>query len=72
MKIYIFRIKPGNDLKTELEKLVKTNNVQAKPHPANPPRTAKNHPDAKSHPSPYHARACIRHSLLATPSTAST
>lgn len=29
MKIHTFRIKPGNDLKTELETFVKTNNIQA-------------------------------------------
>ena len=29
MRLYTFRIKPGNDLKTELEKFVKTNNIQA-------------------------------------------
>lgn len=29
MKLYTFRIKPGNDLKTELERFVKTNNIQA-------------------------------------------
>lgn len=29
MKLYTFRIKPGNDLKTELEKFVKTKNIQA-------------------------------------------
>lgn len=29
MKLYTFRIKPGNDLKTELEKFVKANDIQA-------------------------------------------
>jgi predicted DNA-binding protein with PD1-like motif len=29
MKIHTFRITPGNDLKAELEKFVKANNVQA-------------------------------------------
>lgn len=29
MKLYTFRVKPGNDLKTELEKFVKANNIQA-------------------------------------------
>ncbi|HZM63755.1 MAG TPA: PPC domain-containing DNA-binding protein [Candidatus Saccharimonadales bacterium] len=29
MKLYTFRIKPGNDLKVELEKFVKANNIQA-------------------------------------------
>lgn len=29
MKIYTFRIKPGNDLKSELERFVKTNDIQA-------------------------------------------
>ena len=29
MKLHTFRIKPGNDLKTELEKFVKAKNIQA-------------------------------------------
>jgi len=29
MKIYTFRIKPGNDLKSELETFVKAKNIQA-------------------------------------------
>lgn len=29
MKLHTFRIRPGNDLKSELEKFVKTNSIQA-------------------------------------------
>ncbi len=29
MKIYTFRLKPGNDLKTEIENFVKSKNIQA-------------------------------------------
>jgi predicted DNA-binding protein with PD1-like motif len=29
MKLYTFRIKPGNDLKTEIEKFIKAKNIQA-------------------------------------------